>query len=251
MFVVDTGIIEYYNTKNIFGHEFRDEKLQMYAKNFSFTKYLIQDWPALLAVIASLVAGLLLYPYLPENVPSHWNIKGEVDAYSSRFWGAFGLPLLSAGIYLLMTFLPALDPRRENYKMFAGAYRLIKFVLVLFMTVLYLIVVLSALGCPLPVDRLVAAAVSLLLLVFGSLMGQLKHNYFVGIKTPWTLASESVWQKTHRLGGRVWVVAGLAGLIFSPFGGKIALSLLAFSLGTALVVPVVYSYVEFRKEGTK
>lgn len=236
--------------KKLIEGDHKDGELNMGVNNISFSKYLKQEWPALLVVAGSLAAGLILYPYLPENIPSHWNIKGEVDAYASRFWGAFGLPLLSAGIYITMTFLPVLDPRRENYKMFAGAYRLIKFVLIFFMSVLYAIIIFSAFGCRLPVDRLVTAAVSLLILIFGSLMGQLKHNYFVGIRTPWTLASENVWQKTHRLGGRVWVIAGLAGLLSSLFGGKIAVSVLAFSLGTALIVPVVYSYSEFKKEST-
>jgi len=226
--------------------EVKEPKLN--SKKTTFFKDIVRDWPALAVIFISLAAGAVLHPYLPERIPSHWNIKGEVDAYSSRFWGAFGLPLLAAGIYLLMTFLPAIDPRRENYKKFAGAYRLIKFALVFFMCGLYLLVIFSALGYRLPVDRLVAAAVSLLILVFGSLMGQLQHNYFVGIKTPWTLASENVWQKTHRLGGRLWVIAGLVGLLASPIGGITSGVVLALSLGTALIVPIVYSYVEFRRQ---
>lgn len=94
-----------------------------------------EDWPAILLVLASLVAGVLVYPYLPDQVPSHWNIKGEVDGYSSRLWGAYGIPLLNAGIYLLMLITPRIDPRRNNYAKFAGTYRILKIMMICFLPV--------------------------------------------------------------------------------------------------------------------
>jgi len=214
-------------------------------------KFLSSEWPLLLLIIGSLAAGAALYPHLPERVPSHWNFRGEVDGYSSRFWGAFGIPLMTAGIYVMMLVLPLIDPRRQNYQKFAGVYRLFRAVMVIFMTGLYAVVLLSALGHQIAVDRITMAGISLLFVVLGNFMGQIRHNYFVGIKTPWTLADEQVWQKTHRLGGRLWVAAGLVGLAASLIGGAAGGIILAVSLGTATIIPVVYSFLVFRRAGDK
>lgn len=214
---------------------------------FTVSLQLRHDWPTILLVIASLVAGVLVYPHLPEQVPSHWNIHGEVDGYSSRFWGAYGLPLLNAGIYLLMLFLPLVDPRRDNYVKFAKTYQVLKLMLISFFTGLYVITVLAAMGYNVSVDRLVTLGVSLLVIVFGILMGKIRHNYFVGIKVPWTLANEDIWQKTHRIAGPLWVAAGLAGVLGAIIGGLAAAVLLFGGLIVAVVVPVLYSYLLYRK----
>lgn len=212
-----------------------------------FLKDLTADWPIILIILGSLVVGLFVYPHLPERVPSHWNIKGEVDAYSSRLWGAFGIPLLNAGIYIMMALLPLIDPRRQNYQKFAGAYRMLKAVLAIFLAGLYALVVVSSLGCQIPVGNAVIGGIGILFIVIGNYMGQFRHNYFVGIKTPWTLANEQVWQKTHRLGGRLWVLSGFLGLAAAVFSGTFGAVILGVSLGVAVVVPMVYSYLEFRR----
>lgn len=216
-------------------------------RNQGLSNILISEWPLLLLILSSLVAGAVLYPQMPEVVPSHWNIKGEVNGYSSRFWGTFGIPLMTAGIYAMMLALPSIDPRKENYQKFAGVYRIFKAVLVIFMTGIYLIMILSALGYPIPVNRVMPAAVSVLFVVLGNFMGQIRPNYFVGIKVPWTLANEQVWQKTHRLAGKLWVAAGLIGLVAALIGDATGGVILGVSLGVATVIPVVYSYLEFRK----
>lgn len=211
-------------------------------------KYTIMsELPMVLLILGSLAAGALLYDSLPDRVPSHWNIRGEIDAYSSRFWGAFGIPLLNAGIYVMMLVTPLIDPRRENYRKFAGAYRVFRTVFVVFMTGVYLLVLASAFGYRIPVDRAVMAGISILFLVMGNYMGQVRHNYFVGFKTPWTLANEQVWQKTHRLGGRLWVAAGAIGLVASLLGGTRGGVLLGISIGAAAIIPMVYSYIEFKR----
>jgi uncharacterized membrane protein len=214
---------------------------------FTIGSQLRHDWPSILVIIASLVAGVLVYPHLPEQVPSHWNIHGEVDGYSSRFWGAYGIPLLSAGIYLLMLFLPLIDPRRDNYVKFGKTYRILKLLLVCFFSGLYVITLLAALGYNVSVERLVPLGASLLIIVIGSLMGKIRHNYFVGIKLPWTLANEYVWQMTHRMAGPLWMAAGFAGMVGAIIGGKAAVILLFGGLSVAVVVPAIYSYLLYRK----
>jgi uncharacterized membrane protein len=210
-------------------------------------KTMFSELPLILIIFGSLAAGVFLYDKLPDLVPSHWNFRGEIDAYSSRFWGAFGIPLLNAGIYIMMLLLPLIDPRRENYQKFAGAYRVFRMVFVVFMTGVYLLVIVSAFGARIPVDRLMMGGISLLFLILGNYMGQIRHNYFVGIRTPWTLANEQVWQKTHRLGGRLWVAAGLIGLGAALFGGIAGGIILGLSLGAATIIPIVCSYIEYKK----
>lgn len=207
------------------------------------------DWLIILLIIGSLAAGVAIYPHLPEQIPSHWNIQGQVDNYSSRLWGALGLPLLSAGIYVMMVLLPAIDPRSENYSRFKGAYRSIKSVLVIFFVGLWVMVMVSSLGYNIPVDRFVIVGVGLLFMFLGNFMGQLRPNYFVGVKTPWTLASEEVWRKTHRLASRVWVASGLvmalAGLIL---GGEKGIALIVAAIAAAVIIPLVYSYIIFKRQ---
>ncbi|OPX85908.1 SdpI family protein [Pelotomaculum sp. PtaB.Bin117] len=205
------------------------------------------EWPLLLIVTGALIAGFIIYPHLPEQVASHWNLAGEVDRYSSRFWGAFGIPVMTAAIYILMLFLPLIDPKKQNYQKFAGAYRLLRAVMVIFMTGLYAVIVANAQGYQVPVDRVVITGIAVLFIVMGNFMGQIRQNYFVGIKTPWTLANEAVWQKTHRLAARLWVAAGLAGLAAALAGGAAGAVIMGVSLGLAVIIPVAFSYLEFRR----
>lgn len=207
-----------------------------------------RDWPVLLLLAASLAAGLTLYPSLPPTVPSHWNLRGEVDGTAPRLWAAVGLPALAAGIYMLMLLTPLVDPRRENYPRFAGAYRLIRLSLVAYLVGLHALVLLAASGRPVDVALAMRVAASLLFVVLGNILGQVRHNYFVGIRTPWTLASETVWIKTHRAAARAWVTAGLAGLAGAAAGPVAGFAILATALGGALAFSAAYSYVLFRRE---
>ncbi|MFZ5651533.1 MAG: SdpI family protein [Bacillota bacterium] len=206
------------------------------------------DWPAVTLIILSFVTGALVYPYLPELVPSHWNIHGQVDNYSSRFWGAFALPMLTAGIYLLMVIVPRFDPKKENYTRFKGAYRSIKTGFTVFMLFLYAVILLNSLGYGVPVDRFVITGIGALFIIIGNIMGQLKHNYFVGVKTPWTIASEEVWRRTHRLSGRVWVASGLVSFLTGLFlGGERGFVIFAAAIAAAVIIPVAYSFIIYKK----
>lgn len=185
----------------------REDSVQDYTLSWGSLK---REWPLWLVLAGMLAAAFILYPLLPERVPVHWNWKGEVDGYGTRLQGAFTAPLLALGIYLLMLVTPLIDPRRKNYARFAGAYRLLRWGFVLFMAGIYSVWMAAALGYPVDIGLAVKMGISLLFLAIGNVMGQVRHNYFVGIKTPWTLASEEVWQRTHRLAAKVWVLGSLA-----------------------------------------
>jgi len=211
----------------------------------------VRDWPALAVLAAMLAAGVVCYPHLPDMVPAHWNIRGEVDNYFSRFWGAFALPLLAAGVYLAMLFAPYIDPRRDSYVRFEGAYRAVRLGLVFFLAVLHAVILAVALGGPPElVPRVVPATLGLLMLVIGNYLPQARFNYFFGVRTPWTLASEEVWRRTHRFSGPAFVLGGLAALAaaFLPPPANFAVGM--GGIGAAALASVVYSYLAFRRLGT-
>ncbi|MBX6378426.1 MAG: SdpI family protein [Clostridia bacterium] len=208
---------------------------------------LLSDWPALALLALSLAAGTWAYPRLPARVPIHWDVRGRPDGFGSAVFAAFFPTFLAVAVFALMTILPAVDPRRENYAGFAGFYRWLKFLIVGVIVLVHLVSLGYGLGYPVSVDRVVAAAVSLLLLFIGSGMGTLRHNYFVGIRTPWTLADERVWRDTHRSCAYAWMGAGLVGLGGSFFGGIVAFAVLLGGVLAATGFSLVYSYYSFRR----
>lgn len=206
-----------------------------------------KDWALWLVMAAMFIVSIWIYPHLPAMVPGHWNIHGEIDRYYPKSFGAFFPPVMAVGLYLMMLLLPLIDPRRDNYQRFAGAYTFLRWGLVIFFTVIYGISILAALGYNLDVGLLVKGMVAVLFIVIGNFMGQFRHNYFVGIKTPWTLANEEVWQRTHRLAGRIWVVCGLICLAVSPVESAWGAAVFFAALMVMVIVPIVYSYIIFVK----
>ncbi|MGS0763518.1 SdpI family protein [Syntrophomonas curvata] len=215
-----------------------------YRVNWSTVK---AEWPLWILMAGFLFAGMLVYPHLPAQVPGHWNIHGEIDAYYPRWFGAFFEPLLAIGLYLLMLFMPLIDPRRDNYARFTGAYTFMRWLLVLFLGILWVVTVTVALGYPVNVALAVKAAVAVLLIVIGNFMGQFRHNYFVGIKNPWTLANEEVWYRTHRMAARIWVLGGLLCLAMSFFQTPWAAYVYLGSVLIMVIMPTIYSYLMFVK----
>ena len=206
-----------------------------------------KDWYILLLILATLIFGLIVYPDLPEQVPRHWNIHGEVDGWMDKSFAVWFFPVLNLGLYALFLVLPQLDPRRENYRRFSRAYRIIRILILLFMLLIYLVTLLVALGYPLQVDTFVRFAVSLLFLLLGNYMGKIKHNYFLGIRTPWTLANEEVWRITHRFAAPLWVGAGALGMALSFFRSPWSAYVFFGAIILVALAPAVYSYLLYRK----
>ncbi len=205
------------------------------------------DWPVLLLILLVFVASVLVYPHLPGRVPSHWNVNGQVDGYSSRGFVVFFMPLLIAWIYAMMVLLPLIDPKRQNYARFAGAYRMLRGALVVFLSGIWMISILSGLGYSVDVRTITRGGLGLLLLLFGSFMGQIRFNYFVGVRTPWTLADERVWQQTHLFTGHIWVLGGLLLLIGAGVPGDWGTVFYAGVLAMMILAPIIFSYAEFTR----
>lgn len=202
----------------------------------------------LLFIAITLLISALVYDKLPDRVPSHWNSSGEVDGYSSRAAGAFLLPLVALGVWALLRVIPRIDPRRENYDKFRGTFDVIVAATVGFLCVMHIGILGFTLGLPIAVDRVVFGSIALLLILLGNFLPRARPNWFVGIRTPWTLSSDRVWERTHRVGGYAFALAGvimLAALLLAPaylmhITVTVAMAMTVFVLG--------YSYVAWRQE---
>src|SRR5688500_19757477 len=169
----------------------------------------MRKWIPSLLVIVAVLATIALYSRLPEQVPTHWNMAGEVDDWSSRLWGAWTIPLVMAAMLLVFRAFPLIDPRRENYPKFAGAYEGILIIVLLFMLALHVSLLATMLGRPVAVMRLLPVGIGLLLVGIGALLPKAHANWFIGIRTPWTLSNDRVWERTHRFGGAAMSGTGL------------------------------------------
>ena len=209
-----------------------------------------REWLSLLILAAPFVLIAIFWDKIPDQVPMHWNLQNEVDSYASKGFGMFALPVFNILLYGLFFLLPRIDPRKENYKLFGSAYATLRLVIITFMFVLFGVIMLVSMGYELNIGLIVIDLVSILFLVLGNMFGKIRFNYFVGIKTPWTLANQDVWQKTHRLGGKVWVIGSIIMLILSfalPFEWLIYI-FIAY-IAVIVVIPVVYSYKLYKAGG--
>ena len=208
----------------------------------------MRKWIPLFIIAAALAASAVVYPDLPERVPTHWNLKGEVDGWSPRAWGAWLMPVVIAFVWALMRWLPAIDPRRRNYEKFGGTFEGIMLSVMVFMLILHGITLAAALGYPVAMERVAPAATGLLFIVIGNLLPRARSNWFVGIRTPWTLSSDRVWEKTHRVGGRLFVLGGILISLSALLGASWGHWFLLAVISVCSVGAVIYSYVEWRKE---
>ena len=159
-------------------------------------------------MLVSVAATLLVYESIPEKVPAHWGISGEIDRYENKIWLFFtaSLPFL---LYALMYLIPRIDPRPDSYQKHSVPYELIVIAIILFLMGMHWSVIMYSLGFPVNIPVLVKFFSGILFLLIGIYMPQIRHNYTFGIRTPWTLASETVWKKTHEKGALVFLVNGV------------------------------------------
>lgn len=206
-----------------------------------------KDWWLIAVICVTWIITFAIYGRLPEKIPIHWNAAGHIDRYGAKAT-IFLSPSLTTLIYAGMLFSPLIDPRRANYAKFTGPYRVIRSLLVLIFVIIHLMSTGAALNYSIKIDRILPLVLSIMIIVMGNYMGKLRHNYFVGIRTPWTLADEDVWNKTHRFGGLLWVLAGLIGLIGSFIGGMWAFMMFLIPLLAASIAAVVYSYFAYKNK---
>ncbi|MEM7028226.1 MAG: SdpI family protein [Chloroflexota bacterium] len=201
---------------------------------------------SLIAILIMVAVSAWAWPQLPSDalVPVHWNIDGEPDRFGSKFSGLFTLPLITAGLTLIFIFLPYVDPKKNNLVRSQKAYLISWAVITIFMLLTHIVTTLNIVGRDVDVATTISIGLGVMFLIIGNYMGKIRRNFMFGIRTPWTLSSELAWNKTHRLGGKLFMLVGalviLSG-IFVVGRGLVMYILLGGILG-ATVILFTYSY---------
>ena len=208
----------------------------------------MRKWIPTLLVIAATVASLLMYSRMPDRVPTNWNMAGEAQGSSSRFLGAWLLPLMMAVILIILRLVPHIDPRRANFEKFKGAYEAIVILTMAFMLGLHLMLLALATGSQVPVARVIPGAVGAFFIAIGILLPRAHPNWFIGIRTPWTLTSDVAWEKTHKFGGTLFIATGILTVLAALVAPRTATWVL-IAAGTVTVISVVaYSFIVWKRE---
>jgi uncharacterized membrane protein len=210
-----------------------------------------RELPSLLLLAVMLVLLATTWPVAPDRVPVHWNAAGEIDRYGSKTFGLLFPPLLAAGLYLVLLFAPRIDPGRANYASFPDTYLVIRTAVLTTIALFYGLTCLSARGVAVSMEVVAPLAVGVLFIVLGSVMGKIRPNWFVGVRTPWTISSKVAWVRTHRLGGWLFIVLGLAFVANALVGGPWSAHWLVGAVLAMVVVLFVYSYFAWRGDPDK
>jgi len=205
-----------------------------------------KELPLIGIVLVPFVYLAIIWNSLPEKVPVHWNYKGEIDRWGDKFSLIIILFLLPVLIYVLMTFIPRIDPK-NRISLMGGKFYQLKFILVLFMSLIALLVLYTAKERSINNPNLVFALMGTFFIILGNYFKVIQPNYFIGIRTPWTLENSEVWKATHLFAGKLWVAGGfilvLGGLLLS----KAFANTFVFVIIIMALVPVLYSFIKFKE----
>ncbi len=196
-------------------------------------------------IVVALIIGAAAYSSLPADIPSHWNAAGKVDDTMPRLQGVIFMPMIMLGMLLMFEAIIWLSPQGFRLDQFKGVVGIIQNVMLGFLLTIYIAQILIGLGKDVQMERVVMIGTGLLFMLMGNYLGKLGKNFFIGIRTPWTLANDEVWVKTHRLAGWLFVIAGLLIFISAPFGAPIP-----FLVGGAVlagIVPAFYSLLLYKR----
>ena len=204
-----------------------------------------KNWKTLmitsLVILLPVLAGVILWNQLPEQMPTHWNTSGEVDGWSSKPFAVFGLPLILLAAQWLCMLGTLADPKKENHPQ--KIFQLVLWIIPVLSVVLHAFTYAVALGNEVPIEVIMPVLIGLLFAIIGNYMPKCKQNYTIGIKIPWTLNSEENWNRTHRFAGFLWTLCGIVIMLTGFFGGF----WIFFGITLVMViVPVIYSYILYR-----
>ncbi|GAB6934631.1 MAG: SdpI family protein [Calditerricola sp.] len=206
-----------------------------------------RPWLGVVLFVVAAAISVVAYPFLPETVPIHWNLRGEADGFAPKAVALALTPALILVFAGLLRILPAIDPKREEIRRFERSYHMAINLILTLLLVIHAMVVANGAGWSVDVSVVLPLLIGLLFLFLGNEMPRFRQNFFLGIRTPWTLSDEEVWRQTHRVGGRVFVVGGalMMAASFLPAPQRFAV-FLAAAVASSLI-PVVLSYVYYRR----
>ena len=201
-----------------------------------------------LLILLMIGAGIYFYNNLPERVAAHWNFSGQIDSYGPGQAQAIILPLAAIATYVLFLLLPYLDPKKERHGQFSKVYYVFKAMFLFLVAAVYFVVGLNGLGYNLPVGVIIPGLIGLTFIIIGNYMGKIKMNWFMGIRTPWALSSEEVWDKTHRFGGKMFFLAGILMWLEIILPNRWKLPIFIIAILILLVGTTGYSYIVYSRE---
>ena len=208
----------------------------------------MRKWYPPILIAAMFIVSIAVYSRLPDIMPTHWNVKGEVNGTGPKWIGAFAMPIVMLVLWGVMRGLPAIDPQRDNYAKMQKAYALIINALVTTFAVLHIAMIAVALKYPVPLERLVPAMIGIMLIVTGNVLPQARRNWFFGVRTPWTLSNDRVWERTHRVAGYLTVITGVIALVTALFPASIGPAAIGIAGAATAVITITYSYIVWKRE---
>jgi uncharacterized membrane protein len=207
-----------------------------------------KEWYVVVLLILPFIFSAYIWDELPDEVPTHFNLQGEADNWGPKWVNAIMFPAIGLGTYLLLVFLPLIDPKKriESTQKPIAAIRIITS---MFMVFMYAFIMAESMGTDINFSIYLQIAIGMLFLVLGNYMHSIKQNYFIGVRTPWTLENETVWKRTHRITAKVWTIGGLI-MMIAPLtiSHSVAYwSIFGVVIAVLVLVPVIYSYVIFQQ----
>jgi uncharacterized membrane protein len=198
--------------------------------------------------LLTLIAWLIALPHLPATMPIHWGANGEANGFATKINAMILTVGIMVLIYFVIAFVPRIDPRKENYKYFSKTYNIVLNAVLLLFFFVNMSTILQGLGYNVPMSYIAPIMAGIIFIIIGNYLQRVRSNYFMGIRTPWTLSNETVWKKTHRLSGKLFFIGGLLILIsaFLPDGYKSVI--MWGSIVLCVAIPYLYSYLAYKKE---
>ena len=211
----------------------------------------MRKWIPFLLIVAAVALSIFYYPQLPEKMATHWGASGEPNGYSSRLWGACMLPLFMALIWMILRAIPHIDPRKANYEKFAGMYDALVILILAFLLLMHVVVLMGATGTQIRMERVLMPSVGIFIAIMGLLIPRVHPNWFVGIRTPWTLTSDLSWERTHRIGGPLFVMLGVLMIASSFLAPEVAIWILVAAALAIVIFLFAYSYQVWKTDPLK
>lgn len=206
-----------------------------------------KEWYVILVLAAPFIASIYLWNDMPDIVPTHFNAQGEADDYGPKWINAFLLPGIAVLTYLFLLTIPAIDPKKRIERT-QKPITAIRVIISIFLVGIYTIVMMKTFNVDAKIDQFVFVGVGLLIVVVGNYMNSIKPNYFIGLRTPWTLEDPEVWKRTHRFSSKLWIIGG-SFMIISTFIPSLrgSLYVIVGLVAILAIIPFAYSYVIFNK----
>jgi uncharacterized membrane protein len=207
---------------------------------------MMKRYIGLVVNVVLLVVTGLLFTRLPAQVPTHWDLHGNVNGTMPRFPGAFMASGIAIALWFLLPALRRIDPRRAGYARFDGTFFIVQNLLAVLLAVIQALTLAILLGMNIDMSRSIVVALGIMSMVLGNYMPRIRSNWWMGIRTPWTLENEEVWRRTHRVGGRTFFAAGVMCVLSALLPIEAAGVISVTAMVAAGLIPAAYSYFAWR-----